>query len=122
MARIFFRLRLVPDDEAEDVRQLLDDSHIPWYETSAGRWGVSFPAIWVTEDDDLLRAKELLAQYQANRLERIRAEQQSRAENGESETLISRILQRPVQGFGILIVIAVIVYFSIRPFFSILES
>lgn len=122
MARIFFRLRLVPDDEAEDVRQLLDDSHIPWYETSAGRWGVSFPAIWVTEDDDLPRAKELLAQYQANRLERIRAEQQSRAENGESETLISRILQRPVQGFGILIVIAVIVYFSIRPFFSILES
>lgn len=120
MARIFFRLRLVPEDEAEDVRQLLDDSHIPWYETSAGRWGVSFPAIWVTEDADLPRAKNLLAQYQANRIARIRAEHQESVERGETETILSRFVQRPLQGFAILAVIAVIVYFSIRPFFSIL--
>lgn len=122
MARIFFRLRLVPEDEAEDVRQLLNDSHIPWYETSAGRWGVSFPAIWLTEDDDLLRAKELLAQYQRSRIERIRGEHQESVERGESDTILTRFMQRPMQGFAIVAVIGVIVYFSIRPFFSILES
>ena len=122
MARIFFRLRLVPDDEAEDVRQLLSESHIPWYETSAGRWGVSFPAIWVRDDEDLPRAQQLLEQYQASRSVRIRSEHEESVERGEKETVVSRFLQYPVQGLAIVAVIAVVVYFSIRPFFSILGS
>ncbi len=122
MACILFKLRLVPEDEAEDVRQLLSDSYIPWYETSAGRWGISFPAIWITEDEDLPRAKELLAQYQDSRLARIRAEHQERDDRGEKETVLTRFCQRPLQGTAVAAVIAVIVYFSIRPFFSILGS
>lgn len=122
MARIFFRLRLVPDDEADDVRQLLDDSRIPWYETSAGRWGVSFPAIWVRDDDDLPRAREILSTYQIERKNRIQDELQQSQARGEHDTVLSRLLRRPVQGIAVLAIIAVIVYFSVRPFFSILES
>ena len=36
-----FNLRGVPEDEAEDIRQLLDEHEIEFYETSAGNWGVS---------------------------------------------------------------------------------
>jgi len=122
MARILFRLRWVPEDEADDVRTLLTERHIPWYETSAGRWGVSFPAIWVKEDEDLPRARELLAVYQNERQHRIRAEQQQRAERGEAETVLSRFWQRPVQGIAIVCVIALITYFSISPFFSLIGS
>lgn len=122
MSRIFFRLRLVPDDEAEDVRQLLIDSDIPWYETNAGRWGVSFPALWLTEDADLPRAKALLAEYQTNRITRIRAEHQESIDRGEKETIISRIQRNPLQAVAIFAIIAVIVYFSITPFFAIVGS
>lgn len=122
MARILFRLRWVPEDEAEDVRDLLTERHIPWYETSAGRWGVSFPALWVTEDEDLPRARELLAAYQDERKNKIRAEQQQKAERGETETVFSRLLQRPVQGVAIVGVIALIMYFSISPFFSLIGT
>lgn len=118
MASILFRLRLVPEDEAEDVRQVLTDSNIPWYETSAGRWGVSFPAIWVRDDIDLPRARELLADYQAKRLKRVLDER----ENLEPETLVSRICQRPFRTLGVFGFVAVILYFTVLPFFSILSA
>lgn len=38
-AKILFRLSGVPDDEADDVRMLLTDNAIDFYETSAGNWG-----------------------------------------------------------------------------------
>lgn len=122
MARILFRLRMVPEDEAQEVRELLTERHIPWYETCAGRWGVSFPALWVREDDDLPRARELLAAYQQERQIRIRAEQRQEAERGETETVLSRLMQRPVQVIGIIVVITIIMYFSISPFFSLIAS
>ena len=40
MAMLLFKLNNVPDDEAMDVRQLLDDNGIHYYETDAGRWRV----------------------------------------------------------------------------------
>ena len=41
MATLVFRLKYVPDEEADDIRQLLADHDIDFYETSAGRWQVS---------------------------------------------------------------------------------
>ena len=47
MALLLFRLRNVPDDEADEVRHLLNENSIEFYETSAGNWGISMPAIWL---------------------------------------------------------------------------
>ena len=41
MSKLLFRLRNVPDDEAEEVRQLLEEHGIETYETDAGNWGIS---------------------------------------------------------------------------------
>lgn len=119
MARILFRLRLVPEEEADEVRQLLEASRIPWFETSAGRWGVSFPALWVRDDDDFPRARQLLEEYQQARTERIRAE---RGEDFVPETVMSRFLRRPLTTLAVFGFVAIVVYFSIRPFFSILSD
>ena len=49
MAKLLFKLRGVPDDEADDVRQLLEENGMRVYETSAGTWGTGVPAIWLQE-------------------------------------------------------------------------
>ena len=58
-------LRGVPDKEADDVRSLLADSGIPYYETPRGNFGISMAALWVSNDSDAVRARELLEEYQS---------------------------------------------------------
>jgi len=67
MSILLFRLNDVPADEAHDVRELLAAEGIAFYETSAGNWGVSVAAIWLYEDDDFVRARQLLDDYQQQR-------------------------------------------------------
>lgn len=122
MAKIFFRLRNVPDDEADEVRQLLDDHSIPWFETSAGRWGISFPAIWLTDERDQVRARELLDASQQARVQILRAEEAERQQRGEQTTVLSQFLQRPVRTLLAITFIAVVIYFSITPFLSLYKT
>ena len=122
MANIFFRLRNVPDDEADEVRQLLDDHLIPWYETSAGRWGISFPAIWLSDDRDQKRARQLLDAYQAERVQTQRKEVSERLQRGEQLTILSQFLQRPLRTILAVVVILVVVYFSVTPFLSLYKT
>ena len=122
MANIFFRLRNVPDDEADEVRQLLDDHSIPWYETSAGRWGISFPAIWLSDDRDQQRARQLLDAYQAERVQTQRKEVSERLQRGEQLTILSQFLQRPLRTILAVVVILVVVYFSVTPFLSLYKT
>jgi hypothetical protein len=120
MAKILLRLRMAPDDEVQEVKDLLDEHRIPWFETSAGRFGASFPAIWLRDDDDWARARALLNDYQSERQRRIQSDFQNQLEQGLAETFLSRLLSHPLQIMFILVVIAVIGYFSIMPFFSLL--
>jgi hypothetical protein len=73
MAKLLLKMRLVPDDEAADVRAMLDAAHIPWYETEPSRWGISHGGIWVRDDEDDASANALMAYYHASRRERARA-------------------------------------------------
>lgn len=118
MAKLLFRLRNAPEDEIADVHQLLLDSHIDYFETSAGKWGISMPAIWVREDEDFARARELLDAYQQSRVVRLREEQRERVSRGEQETLLQRLQSRPVTAIAYCAIVLVILYFSILPFYS----
>ena len=68
MAKLLFRLNGVNEDEAEDVRTLLQDAGIEFYETDEGRWRISVAAIWLRHNDDYEQARGLLDQYQQERL------------------------------------------------------
>jgi len=67
MSILFFNLRGVPADEADDVRQLLQENNIDFYETSAGMLGISLPAIWLHHQDDMPTAQRLFESYQQQR-------------------------------------------------------
>ena len=121
MAKILFRLRQVPEEEADDVRQLLDQHGVDWYETSAGKFQISFPAIWVRDDADEPAARQLIETYQRKREEQMRTEKAEREARGEMETIGQRIGSNPAPMLLALFAVAFILYISIKPFVSLIE-
>ena len=114
-----FNLRGVPDDEAEDIRQLLDEHGIEFYETSAGNWGVSLPAIWLSDESEQLdEAKRLIDGYQIERATRARAAYRQLNSEGAQRTMFSIIRERPLQFVVYLMVIVLILFISLTPMLS----
>ena len=74
MAKLVFRLNDVPDQEADDVRALLLEHDIDFYETSAGKWGFSVAGIWLKHNEDTEQARNLIDNYQRQRTEQVRKE------------------------------------------------
>lgn len=95
MAKILFRLNGVPDDEANDVRELLTDNAIDYYETSAGNWGVSIAAIWLVEDDQYEKARALVDAYQQERSARIREAYENAKREGKNHTFLGAVRDKP---------------------------
>jgi len=115
---MLFRLRNVPDDEADEIRELLTAHGIDWYETPAGKWGISMPAIWLRDDSQLQRAGELLFEYQLQRSQRIRNEREQALREGRAETILDRIQREPLRFLLYAIGILAVLYLSIKPFVS----
>ena len=121
MAKLLFRLNAVEQDEADDVRALLDEAGIAFYETDAGRWRISVAAIWLRQDSDYPQARALLDQYQQARSERLRADYEQRQQSGEIPGLWQRIQQRPADFIAVTIALLMIAALMVMPFFSVGE-
>jgi len=118
MAVLLFALRNVPDDEADDVRHLLSEHDIDFYETHAGRWGISMPGIWLRDETNLEQARLLLHAYQRERYKTAREAYESLAAEGERQTLLSRMLMHPLRFVMLIAALAFILYLTLMPFFS----
>lgn len=118
MAVKLFPLRGVPDDEADDVRQLLTDNHIEFYETSAGNWGVSMPAIWLRDDSQLQQAKTLIDEYQIQRAIQQREIYEQLKQEGRHRTFWAMLWEEPLKVVAYIGIVLVILYFSTQPFLS----
>lgn len=102
MAILLMNLRNVPDDEADEIRALLEQHRIDFYETQPNRWGISAGGIWLRDETELEQAKRLLAEYQEQRVIRARQEPLPR--------------KNPLQVILYLAVVVLILYLSIKPF------
>lgn len=116
MAELLFKLRSVPDDEAEDIRQLLNDHEIAFYETHAGGWGLSMPGIWLHDEKHLDVAKALIAEYQNERTISAKAAYEQLKEEGRHQTVVDKIIEHPVQFLILSFAILFILYLSLSPF------
>ena len=119
MAVIIFRLNGVPDDEADEVRGLLTDKGFDFYETSAGRWGISVSALWLKNDEDKAAARALIEEFQIHRQAQVKAEYEQLREQGKLDSFLSRLLSNPLQFVFYIIFILLIIYISLSPFISI---
>ena len=118
MAIMLMNLRNVPEDEAEELRDLLKAHHIDFYETEPNRWGISMGAIWLRDEARRDEARHLIDQYQQQRRTQAREDYEDRRRAGIAETFIGRIRRRPVQTLIYLGIVALILYLSTKPFVS----
>ncbi len=104
-----FKLRGVPDDEADEIRTILGDHAIDYYETPAGNWGISMPSIWLNDEMQLEQARALIEAYQLERQRIIREECVPR-------TLFEMVSEQPFRYLIYVALILLVLYISVTPF------
>lgn len=119
MAVRLFAMRDVPEDEAEEVRALLTDNAIDFYETPAGNWGISVPAIWLRNEEQREIARRLLDRYQAERAQRMHEEYLRQVAEGTNRTVWDVIRENPLRFVVYLLAVLAVLYFSTKPFLDI---
>lgn len=95
MSTLLLNLRNVPDDEAADVRALLDAHAISFFETTPSRWGISAGAIWIKDVTAVDEARRLMADYQNGRRSRARSEYAEARRDGTAKTLCTVMRDEP---------------------------
>jgi hypothetical protein len=118
MSLLFFRLNGVPTDEADDVRELLANNQIEFYETSAGNWGVSMPAIWLYHPEDMLQAQPLLDDYQRQRVILQRNRYLQAKLDGEHNGFWQQTLSKPLHFLSYFVALGLVVYASVKWLFD----
>jgi len=113
---LLFKLRNVPDDEAAEVRELLQAQGIAFYETTAGNWGISMPGIWLHDESRLAEARSLLDVYQKNRQIEAREAYDLALARGERRTMLTLAAESPLKVALLLAALLFILYISIMPF------
>ena len=114
-----FALNNVPDDEATEVKELLSKHQIDIYETPAGKWGISVPALWLKDETQLGTARSLIEDYQRERTIRVREEYERQKNAGKTLTMIDKAKEEPIKFILYLAIIGFILYISIKPFLNI---
>ena len=116
VAKLLLNLRDVPDDEAADIRALLEERAIAFYETPPSRWGISAGGIWIRHAEDFAAARGLMAEYHVARFERVRAEYRIAQEEGTARTLWTSLREDPLLAIAALLGIAFVILVLALPF------
>lgn len=118
MATLLFRLNDVPEDEAEDVRQLLTDKGLNFYETHAGFFGLGLAAIWLNDDSQLPLARAIIDEYQSHRAIIQRQHYEALRASGELPGFGRLILQHPFRFAGIVLLVVFVLLLTLLPFWN----
>lgn len=116
MNRLLLNLRQVPQDEADEVRALLQAHGIAYYETPPGRWGISLPGLWVREAD-YPQARAHFDAYQRERSARVRAEQEALRARGQAPGFWHNLRQHPLRVLLALAGIVLLLLLLLWPFY-----
>ena len=116
MATRLMNLRNVPPDELEEIHALMESHEIGVYETSAGTWGTTLPALWLYDDARLDEARALLDSYAAERLARARSEQEALKASGRARTFMDIARENPVRFVLYLVLAGATAGFALVPF------
>lgn len=116
MPHFLMNLRHVPDDEADEVRALLESNSIDFYETPPSRWGISMGGFWVHDADEAARARALLDDYQRGRARVQRAEYDRRLAAGDVPSFGRRLARRPLTVLAVLLAIGLVLGLAVGPF------
>ncbi len=117
MSTLLLNLRNVPDDEAADVRALLDAHAIAFFETTPSRWGISAGAIWIKDTVAVDEARRLMADYQRERQSHARAAYVDAQRDGTAATLWTVVRDEPMRVLVAIVSIAFVLGLLALPIF-----
>ncbi len=118
MPHLLFNLQHVSDDEADEVRELLEHHNINFYETHAGRWRIGLAGIWLPNAEQKDEALSLLSEYQRQRLIKAQDERQRLQEQGLLMSFMENLQRNPLKVFVAMLGILAVLALSLLPFFS----
>lgn len=121
MARLLFKLAQVPDDEAAEIRALLDEHQIRFYETDAGFFRVGLDAIWLADNTQEQEARELIANYQQARSMRQQQNYARLVEAGQMPGIWQHFCAQPVRFMLLVGAILFVAGLTLLPFLMLLN-
>lgn len=110
MSKLLFKLRGVPEDEADDIRELLTENEIDFYETSPGNWGFSMPGIWLNDEAQFENARALIDKYQKARTLNARETVARLKREGKNRTFLDWARENPIPFVCYLAIIGAVLY------------
>lgn len=122
MARLLFKLAQVPDDEAQEIRALLNEHRIDYYETDAGFFRVGLDAIWLADGTQEERARELIREYQAARVIREQQNYAQLVEAGQVPSVWQVFCAHPIRFIASAIAIIFVAGLTLLPFVMLLRN
>ncbi|MFW5444582.1 MAG: DUF6164 family protein [Methylococcaceae bacterium] len=114
MPTLLFSLRGVPDDEAYEIRDLLEANNIDHYETSAGNWGISMPALWLNDNQDLVKAQKILNEYHNTRAIEQRMIYEQLKKDGGNKHILDVFKEKPLRFIIYIGAVAFVLYIYIK--------
>ena len=122
MARLLFKLAQVPDDEAAEIRALLDEHQISYYETDAGFFRVGLDAIWLADGVQEEYARELSRTYQAERAVRQQQNYAQLVEAGQVPSVWQHFCAQPIRFIAVTAAIIFVAGLTLIPFVMLLRN
>jgi hypothetical protein len=118
MSVLIFRLNGVPDDEAVEVRALLDEHGFDYHETTGGFLGLGVAGLWLIDADQKAAARQVIDTYQEARSARLSSEYAALRAAGQAETMLQRIARQPLTSLFYLAGAAAVLYLVLWPFLT----
>jgi type III secretory pathway lipoprotein EscJ len=116
MAKLLFRLTQVPDDEANDIRELLSTHNLDCYETEEGRWRVGIAAIWLKDETRFAEARALIDAYQQQRYANSQQNLATQDKLPFLQQLWLQLASHPLQFIMAVIALLFVLLVSLAPF------
>lgn len=121
MAELLFRLNNVPDEEALEIRELLQSNNIYFYETDSGFWRIGVDALWLPDASQSAEARALILNYQKSRSLAQKKNYAELVAEGTQLGFFDNLKQNPIRVIFALIAIGFVLLFSMAPFAMLLK-
>ena len=117
MARKLYALRNVPEDEADEMRELLRLNGVDFHETSAGFLGFGTAAIWIRDETQFDFARKLIADYQDERYNKARETYLRQRAEGTHTRFADTFMRDPLRIIMLFLFALFLVSLTVLPFF-----
>ena len=108
-------LRLAPPDEIAEILDMLETNNIDHYFIPEGSFGVSAATIWLPDNKQIVFAKKMLAEYQAQRAIASQNKYKEQKLLGQQNTWLGNFMHQPVVSILYILVSMFFVYLMFVP-------